>query len=108
MKRFNFRISASLKKEMDQILNRDEVAARGRSLWITEAFYHLLLEDKNLEKVGVGDRSEEQDVKLTWDASYTTQAKFNEALSKVRRMDPLLEGARSALIRAAIRHMVNR
>ncbi len=72
-----------------------------------EAFYHLLLDDPNLETVGVGESlGEELTHQLSWDVPSATQQRLDDAITKVRRADPRMEGVKSAIIRAAIRHTV--
>ncbi|WP_026608611.1 hypothetical protein [Methylocaldum szegediense] len=81
---------------------------KGKSKWICEAIRDLVSTDPGLTKVGLGEDLSRNDALDIVNVDEATWDLFEQACHVVRRQDPLFDGVRSAVIRAAIRHRIDK
>lgn len=101
-----FSIPPTLANALREHLRR-QGAARKQSQWICEALQQLQQADPQFSRVGLGEdisRSTERSLIKTVVLSADAVSVIEAAIIAVRTDDPLQEGGRSAVIRAAIRY----
>jgi len=76
---------------------------RGGGRWVEEALDQLLKHPSFLTKVGVGEAHIEFEVSQYIGLTPFGQSLLEDAVRRYRRVDPLVEGVPSMIIRAAIK-----
>jgi hypothetical protein len=89
-------------------LQQEGYNAKQKSRWIREALSAYLEEDRKqgFARIGLADKIDQNtalDVVLLDDI---LQSRIDEAVMIIRRQTPMMEGIRSAVIRAAIRRRI--
>jgi hypothetical protein len=108
VERFPLRISADLKARLSARVVQDQYGPRGKSRWIREALVKMLEDDPNMHRVGQGDKLEEHKMKelVTFSDSFVLWLK--DKILEFQIGAPGLIGARSLLLRSAIRFRLDR
>jgi O-methyltransferase involved in polyketide biosynthesis len=108
VKKTTYRLPQRLREDMFNCLQEEGYNIKQKSRWIREALDAYLKEDreKGFIRVGLADKIDQNsavDVVLLDDI---LQARIDEAVMIIRRQTPMMEGIRSAVIRAAIRRRI--
>lgn len=108
VERFPLRISADLQARLSARVVEDRYGPRGKSRWIREALVKMLEDDPGFHRVGQGDKLEKHKSKelVTFSNSYVVW--LNEKILEFQIGAPGLIGARSLLLRSAIRFRLDR
>ena len=108
VERFPLRISAELKTRLSERVIADHYGPRGKSRWIREALVKMLEDDPHMQRVGQGDKLEEHDEKdlVTFSNSFVLW--LADKVLEFQMGAPGVIGARSLLLRSAIRFRLDR
>lgn len=103
VERFPLRISAELKTRLSTRVLQDHYGPRGKSRWIREALVKMLEDDPHMQCVGQGDKLEEhnQNELVTFSNSFVLW--LADKILEFQMGAPGVIGARSLLLRSAIR-----
>jgi hypothetical protein len=90
-------------------MERDGYGPRRKSAWVREAINGFLEEEKRtgFAKVGVGDAVEKHKAIEVIRLDEATIERIEATVRLIRRQAPMMEGVRSAIVRAAIRWRVD-
>ena len=80
---------------------------RGGGRWVEEALAQLLKHPSFLTKIGAGEANIEFEISRHIGLTPLSQSQIQDAVRQVRRVDPLLSGLPSMIIRAAIKHRLD-
>ena len=97
-----YRLPSELRDEL-RVAAKEKYNAKSKSRWIRESIDMLLLEDTSLKDVGVGEDLTKNDALDTVDLGDTLPDRLDEAVTTLRRQDPLMEGVLASIIRASIK-----
>lgn len=108
VRKTTYRLPQKLRDKMFNCLQQEGYNAKQKSRWIREALSAYLEEDRKqgFARIGLADKIDQNtalDVVLLDD---TLQSGIDEAVIIIRRQTPMMEGIRSAVIRAAIRRRI--
>ncbi len=99
-----YSLPGDLKREMLGTVAKDkDYGMKAKSRWITDAINNLFDTDKSLTSVGVGDDITQNDDVDTINIPEGMREPIIQAISTLRRREPLWAGPQGALIRTAIR-----
>jgi hypothetical protein len=98
----------AIKYQFELALAADGYGRQGGSRWIREAIISLVDHDPGMSTVGLGEDRQRFPALRTLELDEASSRALEKAVLIVRSQDPLIEGVRSAVIRAAIRHRLTR
>ncbi len=93
------------KKMKEDLLIRvikDGYGARGKAKWISKAINKFLSLENYSNYVEISEDMGKLDAKETVDISVELKAVLDKSVENVRKIKPLMEGAKSKIIRAAL------
>ena len=94
-------LPSKLKTDIDRRVISDGYGFRGKSKWVSEAIDDFLNLENFIEYVEMGDVSN-LDGRMSFSIDYPLENSINEAIIKVRRIYPHLEGVKSKILRTAL------
>lgn len=104
-KQTTFKLTTELRDDFIA-LAREEYGVRGIARWIEDSLREFVkLPDFTL-RVGAGEANIELTAAKTITLTPTAQEFLNEAVTKVRRIDPTAESVRAQVLRASLSHHV--
>lgn len=100
--KISFAVPKDLKHELCERVIKDGYGLRGKSRWISEAITSLLGNKKFLELVSYSDEMSGFNQMETAVIEYPLKLKLDEAVVRLRKEYPTLEGVKSRILRTAV------
>ena len=94
-------LPSKLKTDVDRRVIRDGYGFRGKSKWVSEALDEFLNLENFVEYVEMGETSNLDD-RMSFAIDINLEGGINEAVIRIRRAYPHLEGIKSRILRTAL------
>lgn len=100
--RITFVVPTSLQKDLRERIVKDGYGLRGKSTWVEEAIKNLLSLDSFPELVNYSDEMQVFERTESIVVTYPLKLLLSDAILKIRKEFPMLEGVQSRIVRTAI------
>lgn len=98
----SIKISENLDKQLSLQVIKDGYGMRGKNKWIKAAIEEFLSLDDFVDMVDLASDMDGLNKAVSLRLEETLMAKIDAAILKVRKVNPMMEGVQSHLIRASI------
>lgn len=95
-------VPKKMKEDLLIRIIRDGYGARGKSKWISKALNKFLFLENYASYVEISEDMSRLDAKETVAISAELKSILDKSVENVRKVKPLMEGAKSKIIRAAL------
>ncbi|MBS0358992.1 MAG: hypothetical protein JSS53_06975 [Proteobacteria bacterium] len=100
--KISFVVPENLYVDLRERIIGDRYGFRDKSKWISEAIEKLLAFNNFIELVSYGDELHGFEKTETIVIDYALKTKLEEAIVKIRKEFPMIEGVKSRIVRTAI------